>query len=175
MNMICMCMKNKNASFENREKLLKKEIVLILPNIRSVYNVGSMFRTSDCAAINKIYVTGWTATPEHPKMAKVALGANQSVSWEYCKSDWRLIDKLKKQGYFILSLEYNKDSVDIRSSGKYLKYPLAVIVGNEVTGVSKSLLKRSDLVCHLPMHGIKESLNVASAGAIALYYLRYFI
>lgn len=166
-------MKSKKSSPENRETLLKKEIVLILPNIRSVYNVGSMFRTSDCAAINKIYVTGWTATPEHPKMAKVALGANQSVPWEYCKSDWRLIDKLKKQGYFILSLEYNKDSVDIRAAAKKLKYPLAVIVGNEVTGVAENLLKRSDLVCHLPMHGIKESLNVASAGAIALYYLRY--
>ncbi len=167
-------MKNKKSA-ATRESLLKKEMVVILPNIRSVYNVGSMFRTGDCAAINKIYITGWTATPEHPKMAKVALGANQSVPWEYCKSAWRLVDKLKKQGYFVVSLEYNKDSIDIRSSAKRLKYPLALIVGNEVTGVSQSLLQRSDLICHLPMHGIKESLNVASAAAIALYYLRFFV
>jgi len=167
-------MKNKKSA-ATRESLLKKEMVVILPNIRSVYNVGSMFRTGDCAAINKIYITGWTATPEHPKMAKVALGANQSVPWEYCKSDWRLIDKLKKQGYFIVSLEYNKESMDIRTCGKKIKYPLALIVGNEVTGVSQSLLQRSDLICHLPMHGIKESLNVASAAAVAFYYLRYFV
>lgn len=164
----------KNKMKENRASLLKDDLVVILPQIRSVYNVGSVFRTSDCVAVNKIYITGWTATPANPKMKKVALGADESVPWEYVKSDWRLVDKLKKQGYQIIALEYNQSSIDIREIKAKLKFPVALILGNEVSGVPDYLLKRCDLVTHLPMYGIKESLNVASAFAIAIYYLRLF-
>jgi len=157
-----------------REELLKDDLVVILPKIRSVYNVGSVFRTGDCVAVNKIFITGWTATPENPKMKKVALGADESVPWEYAKSDWRLVDKLKKQGYQIIGLEYTDKSIDIRKIRGNLKYPVALILGNEVSGIPDYLLKRCDIVTHLPMYGIKESLNVASAFAIAIYYLRLF-
>lgn len=159
---------------KNRQNLLKDELVVILPQIRSVYNVGSVFRTGDCVAVNKIFITGWTATPENPKMKKVALGADESVPWEYAKSDWRLVDKLKKQGYQIVGLEYTDKSLDIRKIKGELKFPVALILGNEITGIPDYLLKRCDIVTHLPMYGIKESLNVASAFAIAIYYLRLF-
>lgn len=167
-------MYNPKKAKKEREELLKDDLVVLLPKIRSVYNVGSVFRTGDCAAINKIYISGWTATPENPKMKKVALGADESVPWEYAKSDWRLVDKLKKQGYQIVGLEYTEKSVDIRKIKGKLKYPVALILGNEVTGIPDYLLKRCDIVTHLPMYGIKESLNVASAFAIAIYYLRLF-
>lgn len=165
---------SKSKELLERKKLLKDELVVVLPKIRSVYNVGSIFRSSDCVAVNKIYLTGWTATPEHPKMKKVALGAEESVSWEQVKSDWRLIDKLKKQGYQIIGLELTDNSVDIRKIDKKIKYPIALVVGNEVTGIPDYLLKRCDIVTHLPMYGVKESLNVASAFSIAIYYLRLF-
>src|SRR6056297_1070761 len=122
---------SKSKAELERKKLLKNELVVVLPKIRSVYNVGSIFRSSDCVGVNKIYLTGWTATPEHPKMKKVALGAEDSVPWEKVKSDWRLIDKLKKQGYQIIGLELTDSSIDIREIDKKINYPVALIVGNE--------------------------------------------
>lgn len=148
---------------------MSKRIEVICDNLRSLYNVGSIFRTSDALGISKIWLCGITGTPDQAGLKKVSLGAENSVDWEYADQAWRVAEKLKKQGFKIVSLELTKDSKNI----KLFKpdYPLALIIGNEVAGVSKPLLKRSDEIVHIPMRGIKESLNVSVAYGIATYWL----
>lgn len=148
------------------------EIVIILPNIRSAHNVGAFFRTADAIGASKIYVCGYTPTPGHPRVDKVALGAQISVPWEYAKSATALLKKLKKAGYHIAALELTKKSIDYRDWRP--QFPLALIVGNEVTGITPAQLRLADTIIHLPMLGTKESLNVSVAfGGIAYYLLEH--
>lgn len=149
--------------------MTNKKLVVICDNIRSLYNVGSIFRTSDSLGVSKILLCGITGTPNQSGLKKVSLGAEDSVAWEYVKNAWQAVDKLKKQGYQIVALELTKGSIDVRMFKS--KRKLALIVGNEVSGVSPALLKRSDAVVHIPMKGIKESLNVSVAFGIAAYEL----
>lgn len=146
---------------------MSKEFYVICDNIRSLYNVGSIFRTADAMGVTKIYLGGITGTPEQRGLTKVSLGAENSVAWEPVKNIWRLVDQLKKRGVQIISLELNDKSTDIDKLK--VKYPCALIVGNEVTGVALALLKRSDKIVRIPMKGIKESLNVSVAFGIAAY------
>ena len=141
--------------------------VLILPNISSAHNVGAIFRTADGAGVDKIYLTGYTPRPPHPGLDKVALGAEKSVLWEGVSQAGRLVKKLKAEGYKIVALEQTENSVNIYEWTP--AFPLALIVGNEKTGVSKSLLKYCDAVVHLPMLGKKNSLNVSVATGVAMY------
>jgi len=144
-----------------------RELEVICENIRSLYNVGSIFRTSDALGVKKIWLCGITGTPEQKGMQKVSLGAENSVAWESAASAWRVVERLKKQGYKIVALELTKDSQNVKMAK--LKGKIALIVGNEVDGVSAALLKRSDAVVHIPMRGIKESLNVSVAFGIAAW------
>ncbi len=148
---------------------MRENFVLILPNIRSAHNVGAMFRTADGAGVDKIYLTGYTPCPPHPRLDKVSLGAEKSVKWEYNKQAGRLLTKLKKQGYYIVALEQTKNSVSIFKWKP--EFPLALIVGNEKTGVEKNLLKFCDMVVEIPMRGTKQSLNVSIAGGVAMYHV----
>ncbi len=147
----------------------KQEIYLILHNVRSAYNVGSIFRTADAAGINKMYVCGYSPTPDDKKVAKTALGAEKFVPWEYYKQTWRLLEKLKKDGMQIVALEQTKKSVDYKKFRP--RFPLALVVGNEVRGLSKRILKYCDEIIEIPMHGKKESLNVSVAVGIAIFKL----
>jgi tRNA G18 (ribose-2'-O)-methylase SpoU len=153
------------------DKKENREIYLILPNIRSLHNVGSVFRIADCIGATKIFLCGWTGTPPAPGLVKVALGAEKTIPWEQASQAWRVVDRLKKDGVQIIGLEYTEESVDYRELD--IQYPCALILGNEVKGVSKTLLKRCDAVMHLPMVGLKESLNVSVACGIAAYHLRF--
>ena len=140
-----------------------------MDNIRSAYNVGSIFRTADGAGATRIFLCGFTPTPENPKVLKTSLGAEKTIEWEYCKQTWRIIDKLKAEGLWTIALETTKNSKNIFQRSSIVDRPLALIVGNEVKGVRASLLKRADQVVHIPMRGEKESLNVAVAAGIAVY------
>lgn len=150
-----------------------KDSILILPDIRSAVNVGSMFRTADAVGINKIYIVGYTPTPmdkygrKRKDIAKASLGAEDSVPWEYAKSLSALITKLKKDGYFVVAVEQASNSVSYKSVKK--KPKMAFIMGNEVNGLSKSILAKCDTVAEIVMKGKKESLNVAVACGIALF------
>lgn len=146
---------------------MKKDIHLVLHNIRSAYNVGSIFRTADAAGVGKIYLGGYTPAPDSEKVAKTSLGAEKSVKWEKVKDTWRLMEKLKSDGINVIALEQSKMSRDYRKFEP--KFPLAVVVGNEVSGLSPRILKRCDSVWHIPMRGRKESLNVSVAAGIFLY------
>lgn len=146
-----------------------QELYLILHNIRSAYNVGSIFRTANGAGVTKIFLCGITPAPTHPKIAKVALGAEKTVPWEYHKQTWRLLEKLRKTGIQIVALEQAPDSIDYRKFKP--KFPLALVVGNEVTGLNKIILSYTDRIIEIPMYGKKESLNVSVSVGIALYQL----
>lgn len=155
---------------------LQQKTVIILHNIRSIHNVGSIFRTADAAGVSKIYLTGYTPAPidrfgrPRKDLAKVSLGAEKSVEWEACPQILPLLKRLKKIGVKIISVEQDGKSVDYLK----LKLPprLAFIFGNEVEGVSPEILKESDLICEIPMFGAKESLNVSVTAGIILFSAR---
>jgi tRNA G18 (ribose-2'-O)-methylase SpoU len=158
----------------NMKKLVnKKEVIIVLDNIRSVFNVGSIFRTADAAGVTKIYLTGTTPTPldrfgrPRPDLAKTALGAEKNISWDYAKDSLSLIKKIKKQGYQIIALEQDENSVDYKKIK--ITESFAFVLGNEVDGVDKRILKNSDIIAEIPMVGKKESLNVGVSFGIALF------
>jgi len=144
-----------------------EEFYVICDNIRSLENIGSIFRTADALGVSKIYLCGICGQPPNPKISKTALGAEKTIPFEYCKQTGRLVDKLKKQGIQIVALEQDKNSVLHREFVP--NFPVALIVGNEVKGVSKAILKKCDKIIELPMNGKKESLNVSVAFGVAGY------
>ena len=149
------------------------ENILILHNIRSVENVGAMFRTADAAGINKIYLTGYTPAPldrfgrKRKDIAKSALGAEEYVLWEQKKSVLNLFLKLKREGFQIIAIEQDKNSVDYKKVKA--KTRNAFIVGSEVPGLSQNILTKCDVIAEIPMRGQKESLNVSVALGVALF------
>ncbi|MDD3888121.1 MAG: RNA methyltransferase [Patescibacteria group bacterium] len=143
------------------------KFVLVLDNIRSRYNVGSIFRTADGAGINKIYLGGITPAPPHPRIAKVALGAEKFVAFESVSTTWRALKKLKDNGYNIVALEQTDKSINY--FGYKPRFPIALVLGNEVAGLSKDILKYCDEFVEIPMKGKKESLNVSVAAGILMY------
>lgn len=151
--------------------------VVILDNLRSVYNVGSIFRTANAVGIKKIYLCGTTPTPIDKKgarrkdFAKVALGAEDTVHWEYAESTFACVAKLKSEHHYIIALEQHEASVDYKTVNIAGKEKFALVVGNEVGGVSKEVLAESDVVAEIPMRGTKESLNVTIAFGVAVYRL----
>ncbi len=151
----------------------KQQNILILHDIRSVENVGAMFRTADAAGIDKIYLTGYTPAPldrfgrKRRDLAKSALGAEEFVPWEQKKMILPLIAKLKRNGFSIIAIEQDKKSVDYKKVK--LKNKNAFIVGTEVTGIPKNILEKCDIIAEIPMRGKKESLNVSVALGIALF------
>ncbi len=159
----------------------KREAYLLLDNIRSVHNVGSIFRTAETLGISKIYCVGTTPTPldrfnnKRPDFAKVSLGAEDSVVWEYVEvgDELSLLKKLKKTGAKIVALEQSTGSMDYKqiSLSSSSKNKVVIILGNEVEGVSKPILELVDVIAEIPMRGEKESLNVSVSAGIFLYRL----
>lgn len=155
----------------NKKK--KNGIFVLLHNIRSVYNVGSMWRTANVAGVNKIFLSGYTPLPvdrfgrERKDFAKVALNSQKSVTWEYAKNPVTFVKRMKKEGVFIVAIEQAKNSVDYKKLK--IKKPVLFLVGNEVEGVPKNLLNLADIIAEIPMKGDKESLNVSVAFGVALF------
>ncbi len=145
----------------------KGELIILAHNIRSAYNVGSFFRTADGAGVTKIVLSGYSARPPHTGISKVALGAETWLPWESVKNPGPWLKQMKKAGYTIAALEQTRSSKNIFEWKP--KFPLILIVGNEVRGVSKGLQRYADVQLEIPMGGRKESLNVASAMAVAVY------
>lgn len=152
---------------------MKKEIIIILDNIRSVHNVGSIFRTADTLGISKLILCGTTPTPidrfgrNRQDIAKVALGAEKNICWENEKETIKVIKKLKKVGYQIIAIEQAKNSVDYKKVKVQNK--VVFVMGEEVKGLSPTILKLADIVAEIPMKGQKESLNVSVAFGVALF------
>ncbi len=151
----------------------KKEIYLILDNIRSTYNVGAILRTADGAGVSKVYLVGVTPAPTdkfnraNSRIAKSALGAEKSVPWESVKSLSSLIKKLKKQGVQIIALEQDERSVNYKKFKP--QWPCVLILGEETEGIPKNILKLCDEIIEIPMKGSKESLNVSVATGVCVF------
>ena len=146
----------------------KTPLIIILDNIRSLNNIGSVFRTADAFLIEKIYLCGITATPPHKDIQKTALGATDSVAWEYVENTLSLTRKLKDEGVFIAAIEQAESATLLQSFSvrKDLKY--AIIFGNEVKGVQQEVVSESNAVIEIPQYGTKHSLNISvSAGVVA--------
>jgi 23S rRNA (guanosine2251-2'-O)-methyltransferase len=147
--------------------------VLILPDIRSAYNVGAIFRTADAAGISKIYLCGITPHPTdkfgraRADIAKAALGAEKNVAWEGKKMLTPLLARLKKDGYTIVAIEQSPEAVDYKKVR--LPKKAALLLGSETDGLPKSVLAKCNIVAEIPMRGMKESLNVSVAAGIALF------
>ncbi len=147
--------------------------VLILPDIRSAINVGAIFRTADAVGISKIYLVGVTPRPTdrfgrvQKDIQKSALGAETWIPWEYKKTLSPLIKQLKKENFTIIAIEQDQKSKDYRKIKT--KENIAIILGPEVEGLDKKILKECDIIAEIPMHGKKESLNVAVAAGVALF------
>ncbi len=145
----------------------------MLDNIRSIHNVGSMFRTADGARLAHLYLCGITATPEHPKLAKAALGAQQTVPWSQHNNGVDTAETLKSQGYALWAIEATSDAQPLLSTKCKPTQPTVLVVGNEKAGIDPHILSQCDRTFSLPMHGHKSSLNAAVAFGIAVYHLQY--
>lgn len=142
-------------------------VCAILDHIRSAHNVGSMFRTGDGANIGELVLCGYTPTPPHRHLSKTALGAVEVVPWRHCETTEDAIDVARESGAQIIGVELSETSVPLFDFE--LKFPLALVMGNEVEGLSPAVLERCDATVHLPMRGLKNSLNVSVAFGIVLY------
>ena len=156
-------------SIDDFKKSKKTAAIIILDNIRSIHNVGSIFRTSDSFLIEKIIISGYTATPENERMKKTALGSSDSVDWEYSDDIIETIKKLKKKDVKIISIEQADESLKIEKFNPVRGTKYAFIFGNEVDGVSDDIINVSDEVVEIPQVGTKHSLNVSVAAGIVLW------
>ncbi len=155
----------KNASVAERFPIYG-----MLDNIRSLYNVGSMFRTSDGALIRKLFLCGYTPHPPRKEIEKTALGATDTVPWEYFKSTQDCLAAIRNEGAKLCVLEHTTSSIPYTAVRRE-DFPICLVVGNEITGVSSEVIAAADLAIEIPMHGTKQSLNAAVAYGIALFEL----
>ena len=160
----------RRQSLDTLHPVKRLPVSVLLDNVRSLYNVGSIFRTSDGAMIEKLYLCGFTPHPPRKEIEKTALGATQSVPWEYREDARDQLLELKANGIKVCVLEMTTASVPYYKVQKD-DFPLCLVVGNELTGISKDLVQLADLAIEIPMFGIKHSLNVAVAYGIALFEL----
>lgn len=158
------------SSFKTAEKT---PLVIVMDNIRSLNNIGSVFRTSDAFLIEKIYLCGITATPPHNDIRKTALGSTESVDWEYCENTLKVVNILKKDNYRIVSIEQAEKAIMLDEFNLSQAEKYALVFGNEVKGVSQEVVNASDFVIEIPQFGTKHSLNIAvSCGVVVWDFFR---
>jgi 23S rRNA (guanosine2251-2'-O)-methyltransferase len=149
----------------------KFPIIVVLENIRSAYNVGSVFRTSDAFLIEAIYIIGYSAKPPHKEIKKTALGAEETVTWKYFKTSAEAVDELKIRKYKVYAVEQAEKSYKLHSANFRQNEKIAVVFGNEVTGVEQTTIHLCDGCIEIPQLGMKHSLNIATAAGIVLWEL----
>lgn len=158
-------------SVDEFKDVVKTPLIVVLDNIRSLNNVGSVFRTSDAFLIEKIYLCGITATPPNKEIHKTALGATESVEWEYVKDTLELVEKLKKDNVKVLSIEQAENSTMLNEFFPKNNQKYAIVMGNEVKGVQQEVVSRSDVCIEIPQLGTKHSLNISVSCGVVLWDL----
>ncbi|GIM52097.1 RNA methyltransferase [Capnocytophaga cynodegmi] len=153
------------------KKATKTPLIVILDNVRSLNNIGSVFRTCDAFLIEKIFLCGITATPPNKEIHKTALGATESVDWEYVKSTISVVERLKSEGICVISVEQTEKSVMLNDFQPKSATKYAVIFGNEVKGVEQEVVSASDGVIEIPQYGTKHSLNISVSAGIVIWDL----
>ena len=156
-------------SIESFKDVKKTPLIIILDNIRSLNNIGSVFRTSDAFLIEKIYLCGITATPPHKDIHKTALGSTETVAWEYVENTLDLVEKLKAKNIKIISIEQAENATMLNDFTPKQQTTYALVFGNEVKGVSQNVVSASDLVIEIPQYGTKHSLNISVSCGIVIW------
>lgn len=156
---------------EQRKQAETIPVVVVLDNLRSMHNIGSVFRTADAFRIDAVFLCGITAQPPNREMQKTALGATESVNWKYFDSTAEAIIFLKSLNYLIVSIEQAEGSVHLNDFILPENQPIAVILGNEVEGVQQQILDKSDFCIEIPQYGTKHSLNVSVTAGIVIWEL----
>jgi 23S rRNA (guanosine2251-2'-O)-methyltransferase len=154
--------------FKDAEKL---PVCIVLDNVRSLHNVGSAFRTADAFRIEKIYLTGITGTPPHREIQKSALGATESVTWEYVERPAEAVQNLKSEGYKIIIIEQTTESKPLHDFFPEPKTKYCLVFGNEVNGVSEEVIEQGDVALEIPQSGTKHSLNISVCLGIIVWEL----
>ena len=154
------------AEFKAAEKM---PLVVVLDDVRSMYNVGSVFRTADAFRVEALYLCGITAKPPHPEIHKTALGAEDTVAWKYFHSAQEAVESLKREGFFVYSIEQCEGSTPLQelrleAGGRY-----AIVLGNEVKGVKQEVIDRSEGCLEIPQFGTKHSLNVSTTAGMVIW------
>ena len=159
------------CSVEDYRRLRKLPVAVLLDNVRSMYNVGSVFRTADAFLIDSVILGGITGCPPHPEIKKTALGAEDSVKWIHADDSLEATLTLKEEGWKICVLEQAHNSIPLQKFSYMEGEKLLLVAGNEVTGVDQRILDISDYVLEIPQHGVKHSLNVSVSVGIALWQI----
>lgn len=158
-------------SVEEFRQSEKTPIIVVLENIRSAYNVGSVFRTADAFLVEAIYIIGYSAKPPHKEIKKTALGAEETVNWRHFSTTAEAISQLREDGYTIYAIEQAEGSRALQAITPALDEKIAVVLGNEVTGVEQSTIHLCDACVEIPQLGMKHSLNIATAAGVVLWEL----
>lgn len=156
------------AEFRDSQKI---PVIVALDNVRSMHNVGAVFRTADCFRIEKIILGGFTPVPPHREITKTAIGAESTVTWEHHQDLQPVIESLSKEGYTVCSLEQVHDSTILNNYPVNIQHKYVLLLGHEIKGVSQDLIDLSDVSLEIPQYGTKHSLNVSVAAGIALHHL----
>ncbi|MBQ8838959.1 MAG: RNA methyltransferase [Bacteroidales bacterium] len=157
---------------EEYKELPESGIVIVLDNVRSAHNVGSAFRTADCFKADKVWLCGICAVPPSAEIHKSALGAEDSVEWEYVADTMEAVRRLKDEGYVIVSSEQTVSSVMLDTFVPKEGQRYAIVFGNEVSGVSQDVVDASDFALEIPQYGTKHSLNVSVSVGVVLWHIR---
>ncbi|VVU99822.1 23S rRNA (guanosine-2'-O-)-methyltransferase RlmB [Mesonia oceanica] len=158
-------------SVEEFKNSSKTPLIIVLDNIRSLNNIGSVFRTADAFLIEKIYLCGITATPPHKDIHKTALGATETVDWEYIENTTELIEKLQEENMEVLAIEQAEESVMLNDFQPEKGKTYAIVFGNEVKGVQQEVVSKSDQVIEIPQYGSKHSLNISVSTGVVVWDL----
>ena len=156
---------------EEYKQVAKLPVTLVLDNVRSEMNVGSVFRTADAFLIERICLCGITPQPPKSEIHKTALGAEESVAWQYYPTTLAAVQELNAAGYLVCSIEQVHDSVSLADFAVDVKQPLAIVLGNEVKGVSQEVVDASDRCVEIPQEGTKHSLNISCCAAIVMWHV----
>ncbi|MCH5227736.1 MAG: RNA methyltransferase [Muribaculaceae bacterium] len=160
-----------NCSLQQYRDTRKLPVSVLLDNVRSMHNVGSVFRTSDAFLISEVILCGITGTPPHSEITKTALGAEESVRWRYEENALHTVENMKKEGWLICVLEQAHGSIPLNDFLPSADEKYLLVAGNEVEGVSQKIVDLADIILEIPQHGVKHSLNVSVSVGISLWHL----
>lgn len=159
------------CSIEEYRVKEKLPVKVLTDNVRSMHNIGSIFRTSDAFLIDEIILGGISGTPPHPEITKTAIGAEESVRWRHVEDSFAEVERLKKEGWKICVLEQAHDSIPLHDFHRKQDEKYLLVAGNEVTGVDQKIVDEADYILEIPQYGVKHSLNVSVSVGIALYLM----
>ena len=161
----------KRLSVEDFKSVEKSPVIIILDNIRSLNNIGSVFRTADAFLVKQIYLCGITAKPPHKDIQKTALGSTKSVNWSYCKTTIEIVNKIRSKEVKVIAIEQTEKATPLQNFMPNKNHTYALVFGNEVKGVSQEVINHCDEVIEIPQFGTKHSLNISVSSGVVLWDL----